>query len=115
MSLFRKRLARNESVSRSTFQFFYRSPFPEGRKKLPWDNLQSADGFNTLRTKLRIFHGGTKRGESAVPRKIEVTTTMSNRLECGVRGCSSTFVNHRTYNFKVLKLLNEIFIPFIHS
>lgn len=33
MSLFRKRLARNESISRSKFQFFYHASLPEGGKK----------------------------------------------------------------------------------
>lgn len=113
MSLFRKRLARNESVSRSTFQFFYRASLPEGGKKASVGQLGRR--LYALRAKLCIFHGGPKRGGSAARKKIEVTTTMSNRLECGVRGCSSTFVNHRTYNFKVLKPLNEIFIPFAHS
>jgi len=113
MSIFRKRF-RLETNRYHGRHFNFLSCVASGRwKKASVGQL--AVGFNTLKTKLCIFHGDPERGGSAAPRKIEVTTTMSNRLECRVRGCSSTFVNHRTCNFKVLKPLNEIFIPFAHS
>lgn len=56
---------------------------------------------------------GRNEGESAEQENRNpwlVATTMANRLECGM-GVPATFVSHRTCNFKVVKPLNEIFIP----
>lgn len=86
---------------------FFIAPLPEGEK--------SFRGTNAPRSCSQVarFPREENEGENAEQENRSpwlVSTTMANRLEYGT-GVPTTFVSHLTRNFKVVKLLNEIFIP----
>lgn len=97
-------LTRNKSVD---ILIFYRLSLPEDEKKSVGQLcLQSADGFATPKTKLCIFHGGSKWGGSIV-QENRSRDDHGESIRMRYTGVLATFVNHRTCNFKVVRSLTR--------
>jgi len=115
MSSFRKlHSVRNKSVrkSRLSFQFFYLTSLPEGRKSASVGDGRLVLCLRELRRAFSTAVGGE--GRSAM-RENRSRDDHGESIRTRRTGVLATFVSHRTCNFRVVKPLDEIFIPLARS